>query len=164
MNSEVGHQHAQPCCPAILLPLCHYILRWWHWRAQIFFKFIIKQQHLLPCLPSVLQQPEIWAAHVLWITTQIDPGIAPFRAILFPTPPRTDLKRSNKWEDDCLWCETISLSSACMSYFSCVYVAALWPSKVIISDKKKKRKDLISTQKCFILVEVQLHKYTACDM
>ncbi len=42
-----------------------------------FFKFIMKSQHLLPCQPSVLQQPEIWGAHVLWITTQIDPGIDP---------------------------------------------------------------------------------------
>lgn len=33
--------------------------------------------------------------------------------------------------------------------FLCVYVAALWASKVILSDKKKKRKDLISTQKMF---------------
>lgn len=48
-------------------------------------------------------------------------------------PLQTDLKHSNKWENDCLWCETISLSSACGT---CVYVAALWASEAIVPDEK----------------------------
>lgn len=46
--------------------------------SNIFFKFIMKRRHLLPCLPSLLRRPEIWAAHVQWITTQMELGIAPF--------------------------------------------------------------------------------------
>lgn len=71
---------------------------------------------------------------MLCITTQIDPRIAQFSGPSFPTT-QTDLKCSNKWEDDCLWCETISLSGACVSYLSCVYGAALLASKAIFPDE-----------------------------